>query len=43
VELAVMTMAVACLIGIPAGVISAIRQDRWLDYYYSGFSSRQPR
>jgi peptide/nickel transport system permease protein len=32
VELAIMGMAVACLIGIPAGVISAIRQDRWLDY-----------
>jgi peptide/nickel transport system permease protein len=38
VELAVMAMAVACLIGIPAGVISAIRQDRWLDYGLRVFS-----
>jgi len=32
VELAILAMLVASLIGVPAGVISAVRQDRWLDY-----------
>jgi peptide/nickel transport system permease protein len=32
VELAVLAMVVASLIGVPTGVISAIRQDRWIDY-----------
>ena len=32
VELAVLAMIVSSLIGIPAGVISAVRQDRWMDY-----------
>ncbi len=32
VELAVLAMVVASLIGVPTGVISAIRQDRWVDY-----------
>lgn len=32
VELAIMAMLVASFIGIPAGVLSAVRQDRWVDY-----------
>ncbi len=32
VELAILAMLVASLIGIPAGVVSAVRQDRWMDY-----------
>lgn len=32
VELAIMAMLVASLIGVPAGMISAVRQDGWLDY-----------
>lgn len=31
-ELAVLAMLVASLIGVPAGVLSAVRQDRWIDY-----------
>ena len=31
-ELAILAMLVASLIGVPAGVISAVRQDRWPDY-----------
>lgn len=38
VELAILAMLVASLIGIPAGVISAVRQDRWLDYVMRIFS-----
>ena len=32
VELAVLAMVVASLIGVPTGVVSAIRQDQWMDY-----------
>ena len=32
VELALLALLVASLIGIPTGVVSAIRQDRWIDY-----------
>jgi peptide/nickel transport system permease protein len=38
VELAVLAMVVASLIGVPTGVISAIRQDRWIDYVMRVFS-----
>lgn len=31
-ELALLAMLVATLIGVPTGVVSAIRQDRWMDY-----------
>lgn len=37
-ELAVLAMLVASLIGVPAGVISAVRQDRWIDYVMRVFS-----
>jgi peptide/nickel transport system permease protein len=32
VELALLAILIAGLIGIPAGVVSAVRQDRWMDY-----------
>ncbi len=32
IELATLTMVVAVLIAIPLGVISAVRQDTWIDY-----------
>lgn len=32
-QLAVMTVAMAVLFGIPVGVIMALRQDSWLDYF----------
>lgn len=32
VELAILAMLVATLIGVSTGVVSAIRQDRWIDY-----------
>ncbi len=32
VELAILAMLVATLLGVPTGVISAVRQDRWIDY-----------
>ncbi len=38
VELAILAMLVATLIGVPTGVISAIRQDRWIDYVMRVFS-----
>jgi len=38
VELAVLAMLVAILIGVPAGIISAVRQDRWIDYVIRVFS-----
>ncbi len=38
VELAILAMLVATLMGVPAGVISAIRQDRWIDYVMRVFS-----
>ena len=31
-ELALLSMAVAVALGVPAGVLSAVRQDRWIDY-----------
>jgi peptide/nickel transport system permease protein len=37
-ELAVLAMLVAILIGIPSGIISAVRQDRWIDYVIRVFS-----
>ncbi|MFI5339128.1 MAG: ABC transporter permease [Candidatus Methylomirabilales bacterium] len=38
VELAILAMLVASLIGVPTGVISAVRQDRWIDYVMRVFS-----
>jgi len=38
VELAILAMLVATLIGVPAGVVSAVRQDRWIDYVIRVFS-----
>ena len=38
VELAILAMVVATVIGVPTGVISAIRQDRWIDYVMRIFS-----
>jgi len=38
VELAILAMLVATVIGVPTGVISAIRQDRWIDYVMRIFS-----
>ncbi|MGE5850156.1 MAG: ABC transporter permease [Candidatus Methylomirabilota bacterium] len=38
VELAILAMLVATVIGVPTGVISAIRQDRWIDYVMRVFS-----
>jgi peptide/nickel transport system permease protein len=38
VELAILAMLVASLIGIPTGVIRAVRQDRWIDYVMRVFS-----
>lgn len=32
VELAVLAILVATLIGVPTGVLSAVRQDHWIDY-----------
>jgi peptide/nickel transport system permease protein len=32
VELAILALLVAIFIGVPTGVVSAIRQDRWIDY-----------
>jgi peptide/nickel transport system permease protein len=34
VQLAVMAIVVAVALGIPAGVVSAVRQDTWLDYAF---------
>jgi peptide/nickel transport system permease protein len=38
VELAILAMLVATVIGVPTGVLSAIRQDRWIDYVMRVFS-----
>lgn len=38
VQLAVMALVISLVIAIPAGVISAIRQDTWLDYAVRIFS-----
>ena len=38
IEIALVTMALAMLIAIPLGVISAIRQDTWIDYLLRIFS-----
>jgi len=38
VQLAVMALIVSICIGIPAGVVSAVRQDTWLDYAFRVFS-----
>ncbi len=38
VELAILAMLVATLMGVPAGVVSAVRQDRWIDYVMRVFS-----
>ncbi|GIX48529.1 MAG: peptide ABC transporter permease [Candidatus Tectimicrobiota bacterium] len=38
VELALLAIVVTVLIGVPAGVISAIRQDTWIDYAFRVFS-----
>ncbi len=38
VELAILAMLVASLIGVPTGVISAVRQDHWIDYAMRVFS-----
>lgn len=37
-ELALVAVVFAVIVGIPIGVISAIRQDTWLDYLLRGFS-----
>jgi peptide/nickel transport system permease protein len=38
VQLAVMAIVIAVLLGIPIGVLSAVRQDSWLDYGFRVFS-----
>ncbi len=38
VELAILAMLVATLMGVPAGGVSAVRQDRWIDYVMRVFS-----
>jgi len=38
VELGVLSILIAILLGIPSGVISAVRQDTWLDYGFRIFS-----
>jgi len=38
VELALMALVISLIIAIPAGVISAVRQDTWLDYAVRIFS-----
>ncbi|HXH11511.1 MAG TPA: ABC transporter permease [Alphaproteobacteria bacterium] len=38
VQLAVMALIVSICIGVPAGVVSAVRQDTWLDYAFRVFS-----
>ncbi len=38
IEIALVTMALAMLIAVPLGVISAIRQDTWIDYLLRIFS-----
>src|SRR5207244_13232252 len=35
IELGLLQIAVALLVGVPVGVISAIRQDKWVDYILS--------
>ncbi len=37
-ELAVLAMGIALLIGIPAGVVSAVGRGRWWDYAANGFA-----
>ncbi|RMF90710.1 MAG: ABC transporter permease [Nitrospinota bacterium] len=38
VELGVLAILVTIIIGVPAGVVSAVRQDTWLDYLFRIFS-----
>ena len=33
VELAVLTMLVTVVVGVPVGIIAAVRQDTWVDYF----------
>ena len=38
VELGALAIALACILGTVGGVISAVRQDTWIDYILRGFS-----
>lgn len=38
VELGVLALLIAIVLGVPSGVISAVRQDTWLDYGFRIFS-----
>lgn len=38
IQLTVMAMAVSIIIGIPMGIIAALRQDTWIDYAARSFS-----
>lgn len=37
-ELTVFSMLLAILIAIPAGIISAVKRNTWIDYFFTGFS-----
>ncbi len=38
VELGILAIVVAIVLGVPSGVVSAVRQDTWLDYCFRVFS-----
>ncbi len=37
-ELTIFSMLLAILIAIPAGIISAVKRNTWIDYFFTGFS-----
>ncbi|MCS6825930.1 MAG: ABC transporter permease [Caldilinea sp.] len=37
-ELTIFSMLLAVLIAIPAGIISAVKRNTWIDYFFTGFS-----